>query len=143
VSGQESPELHEHNQPAHPKGAVPIGSLIPGRTATVVGRLHDISTRTRRGRSVLTGEVADESGSLTVQFHGGHDDIAPGQQIRLSGRVQLDQSTEAVLMTDPRYEIIEESTGGHDTDPGSAPTDSGAGQPESPDPETSGKDANA
>jgi hypothetical protein len=130
LSGQESPELHEHNQPAHPKGAVPIGSLIPGRPATVVGRVHEINTRTRRGRSMLTGEVVDESGSLTVEFHGGHEDIAPGQQIRLSGRVQLDQSTEAVLMSDPHYEVIEEPTGEHGTDPGSTTSESGDSGPE-------------
>jgi amino acid transporter len=137
VSGEESPELHEHNQPAPQKGAVPIGSLIPGHVATVVGRLHEINTRTRRGRQMLTGEVADDSGSLTVRFHGAHDDIAPGQQIRLSGRVQLDQSTEAVLMSDPNYEVIEEPTGEPGSDPGNPPPDSNDSGPEQSDHETS------
>ncbi|HEX5405658.1 MAG TPA: amino acid permease [Pseudonocardiaceae bacterium] len=112
VSGDETPLLAEHNQPAPPKDAQPIGSVVPGHAVTVVGRLHDVSSRTRRGRSILTGELGDDSGTLTVQFHGTHDDIAPGQELRLSGRVQLDKSTHDVLMADPTYEIVQDASGG-------------------------------
>jgi amino acid transporter len=123
VSRHESPELRAHNQPAPPEGAVPIGSLIPGHLATVVGRVHEINARTRRGRSLLTGEVADESGSLVVEFTGPHADIEPGQQVRLSGRVRLDQNTDAVLMVDPDYRVIEQPTGEDRDDSSTEKTD--------------------
>jgi amino acid transporter len=111
ISKDETPLLAEHSQPAPPKGAQPIGSIVPGRTATVVGRLHDIDSRTHRGRSFLIGEVGDDSGTMTVEFHGAHDDIGAGQELRLSGRVQLDKATHDVLMVDPSYEIIEDASG--------------------------------
>jgi amino acid transporter len=111
MSGDQPAGLHEYNQPAHPKGTMPIGSLIPGHLVTVVGRLHEINSHTRRGRSTLNGELVDESGSLAVRFHGAHDDIEAGQQLRLSGRAQLDRDTDAVLMVDPDYEVVEEPTG--------------------------------
>jgi amino acid transporter len=119
VSGEESEALHEHNEPTPPKDVRPIGSLVPGRTATVVGRLHDINSRTRRGRHSITGDVADESGTLSVRFSGTHDDIAPGQELRLSGLVQLDNVTHELLMVEPSYQIVRQPSGesGNDNGP--------------------------
>ncbi|HEX5117160.1 MAG TPA: amino acid permease [Pseudonocardiaceae bacterium] len=111
VSQDEQPELEAHNEPAPPRGVRPIGAVLPGRQATVVGRLHDIDSRTRRGRLFLVGQVADDSGTLTVEFHGAHDDIAPGQQLRLTGLVRLDSATHDVLMVDPGYEIVQGASG--------------------------------
>ncbi len=117
LSGEEQDALSEHNQPAPPKNARPIGALIPGRPASVVGRVHDIDARTRRGRQLIIGEVVDDTGTLLVHFHGRHDDIGPGQQLRLTGLVQLDHAGANVLMIDPGYEIVEEPTGETHDDP--------------------------
>jgi amino acid transporter len=130
ISGDETPLLAEHYQPAPPEGAQPIGSVVPGRSVTVVGRLHDISSRTRRGKSIVIGELADDSGTLTVEFHSAHDDIAPGQELRLSGRVRLDKATHNVLMVDPTYKIVQDASGeiGNESEKGTDDrTDSSSG----------------
>jgi hypothetical protein len=108
LAGDEEPVLREHNEPAAPPDATPIGALLPGQYATVEGRLHEISVRTRRGRTQMTGEVGDDTGTLVVEFRQEHDDIAPSQQVRLHGRVRLDPGNHAVLMIDPTYEVIHE-----------------------------------
>jgi amino acid transporter len=115
MSGDPEPALRQHDEPTPPKDAVPIGSVVPGQLATVVGRVHDIDTRNRRGTPSVTAEIVDDSGSLIVRFHGTHDDIEPGQQLRLSGRIQLERDSHDVLMTDPRYEIVQEATGERET----------------------------
>jgi hypothetical protein len=110
VSGEE-PVLAEHNEPAPPPDVVPIGSVLPGQRATVVGRLHELDTSRRRGRPLLVGEVADETGTLEVEFHETVDDVAPGQQLRLTGLVRMDEGSRTMLMADPRYEIVEQASG--------------------------------
>jgi hypothetical protein len=111
LAGDSTPELTEHNEPVPPPDVMPISAVLPGRTATVVGRLHEVDTHTTRGRQILTGELADDTGTLEVVFHGRHDDIQAGQELRLSGRVQLNADSHTVLMVDPAYEIVEEPTG--------------------------------
>jgi amino acid transporter len=105
-SGENPPELAEHDHPAPSTDAVPISGLMPGQLATVEGRLHEISVRTRRGRTTVSGEIEDDSGSLNVEFHGARADIEAGERIRLRGRVRLDPDNHAVLMSDPDYEVL-------------------------------------
>ncbi len=107
LGGEETPEMAEHERPAPAQEATPIGSLLPGQFATVEGRLREISVRTRRGRTIVTGELDDATGSLAVEFHGVHDDIAASQRLRLHGRVRLDSDNHAVLMSDPDYQVLE------------------------------------
>jgi amino acid transporter len=109
--GDELQELRKHDQPPPPPDARPIGSLFPGQVAAVEGRLHDISVERRKGKTMLIGELADETGKLIAQFTGPHDDITAGQHIRLVGRVTLDMKGNDLVMADPRYEIIAEATG--------------------------------
>ncbi|HKN97037.1 MAG TPA: amino acid permease [Pseudonocardiaceae bacterium] len=123
VAHGDEPELAAHNEPVPPHGVRPIGTVVPGRRATVVGRLHDIDSRSRRGRPFLVGEVADDSGTLTVEFHGPHDDISPGQQLRLTGLVRLDTTTHGILMVDPGYAIVEAATGDSNSDQGGSEND--------------------
>jgi hypothetical protein len=115
LAGDEQQDLHEHNQPEPPADARPIGSLLPGKPATVEGRLREISTRGHGNRTVLVGEVADDTGTLHVEFHGTHEDIEPGQQVRLRGTVSLfkdsDGDSDTMMMSDPDYEVIEEPEG--------------------------------
>lgn len=115
MSGDEGSTLREHDQPTPPKDAAPIGSVVPGQLVTVVGRVHDIDTRHRRGTPILSAEIVDDSGTLLVEFHGTHDDVRPGQQLRLSGRIELERNSHDVMLTDPRYEVVEESTGERET----------------------------
>jgi amino acid transporter len=107
LAGDEAPIIASTLRPPPPPEAVPIGSLIPGQTATVEGRLNELQVRTtRRGRVVMSGEVDDATGSLLVKFHGDRDDVEVGQKVRLRGRVQLDPDDQTVLMSDPDYEVL-------------------------------------
>jgi amino acid transporter len=110
LAGDEEAELAAHTQPTPKPNAVPIGALLPGQTATVEGRLREISVRTHRGKSIVSGEVEDDTGTVVVEFHGPHDDIEPSQQVRLHGRVRLDPETYALLMLDPDYQVLQQAT---------------------------------
>jgi hypothetical protein len=103
-------ELAARIQPTPKPNAVPIGALVPGQTATVEGRLREISVRTHRGKQIVSGEVADDTGTVVVEFHGPHDDIEPSQQVRLHGRIRLDPETYALLMLDPDYQVLQQTT---------------------------------
>lgn len=108
--GDEAAALTTYNHPTPTADAVPIGALLPGQIATVEGRLREISVQTRRGKTVVTGEVEDDTGALVVEFHGPHDDIEPSQQVRLRGRIRLDPESYDLLMLDPEYQVLQETT---------------------------------
>ncbi len=78
-------------------------SVLPGQIATVVGRLHELDTQhPPRPDRCLVGEVGGRH-----RHHGRGVPPAttttsqPGQELRLTGRVQLDEDTHDVLMVDP------------------------------------------
>ena len=108
--GEEAATLERHEHPKPSSEAMPISALIPGQLATVEGRLNELDVRRngRRGRAIVTAELADDSGALSVEFHQPHQDIEPGQRLRLSGRVRLDSDSHAVLMSDPDYQVLEQ-----------------------------------
>jgi hypothetical protein len=108
--GNEAGALTDYNQPSPVQDAVPIGTLLPGQVATVEGRLREISIRSHRGKRIVTGEVADDTGTMAVEFHGAHDDIEPSQQLRLRGRIRLDPDNYALLMRDPDYQVLQAAT---------------------------------
>ncbi|HEX9339095.1 MAG TPA: hypothetical protein VF892_24555, partial [Pseudonocardiaceae bacterium] len=110
LAGDEAAALTTYNQPPPTPNAVPIGSLVPGQLATVQGRLHEIAVRTRRGRTTVTGEVEDDTGTLVVEFHGAQHDIEPSQQVRLHGRIRLDPESYDLLMLDPDYQVLQQTT---------------------------------
>jgi amino acid transporter len=111
LSGASRDDLSEHDQPPPPPGVRPIGSVLPGSRVTVVGRLHDLDTQPRRGRPLLTGDLADETGTIRVEFSTEHADIAPGQELRLTGVARLDDVTHRLLLVDPAYHVVQEPTG--------------------------------
>jgi amino acid transporter len=112
MAGSESRELKEHYRPETPPDARPIASIFPGQFAVVEGRLTDLTTEMHRSRERLTGELSDQSGTLTVRFSGPRADIEPGQQLRLRGRVHLDRKNgEEMVLADPDYEVISEPDG--------------------------------
>jgi amino acid transporter len=108
VAGEE-PTVRAHAEPEPPKGAVPLGRVIPGRVVTVAGRLREIEVQRRRGHPVLTGELLDDTGSVRVEFTGDYPDIEAGQKLRLHGRLRLDAHEDGVLLlVNPSYEIVED-----------------------------------
>src|SRR5581483_5956670 len=106
LAGDVPSELAEHNQPKPAPGATPVGALFPGQNAVVEGRLHELNVEHRRGRTVLTGELQEETGSLLVELSGDHPDIEAGVCLRLAGRVRLRHDTDDLMMSNPRYEVM-------------------------------------
>lgn len=105
-----APALATHNRPPTSTRAVPVARLAPGRVATVEGRLHEITLEKRRNRSVLIGELVEETGSLSVEFRPPYEEIEPGQRVRVRGLVQACGIGDAhtLVMIDPAYEVIEQ-----------------------------------
>ncbi|HJP80008.1 MAG TPA: APC family permease [Pseudonocardiaceae bacterium] len=111
LAGDEPAELVEHDKPKPAVGATPVGALFPGQNATVEGRLHEINVEHRRGRTVLTGELQEETGNLLVELSGEHPDIEAGVCLRLQGRVRLQRDTDDLMMANPQYEVVAHAAG--------------------------------
>jgi amino acid transporter len=93
----------------HPEGSatvIPVGKVVPGRRATVEGRvsqLEDISEGAKTSRWIVLG---DDSGDIRVTFPAGQGgDIQPGQVLRVTGKVNQ-SGVDRVSMVDPTYKVI-------------------------------------
>ncbi|HEY2696305.1 MAG TPA: amino acid permease [Pseudonocardiaceae bacterium] len=115
LAGDSPSELTEHNQPKPGHGATPVGALFPGQNAVVEGRLHELNVEHRRGRTVLRCELQEESGSLLVELSGDHPDIEAGVCLRVAGRVRLQRDTDDLMMSNPQYEVVDQTES--DTEP--------------------------
>jgi len=74
----------------------------------VEGRVSQVEEITKRGQTFRSIVVGDDSGEIRVTFRPGKcgDDVAPGQVLRITGKVQQ-SGTQHVSMLDPSYEVIE------------------------------------
>jgi amino acid transporter len=98
-------EAYEH--PATSPAVIAVDHLIPGRRATVEGRVNQVEDVTKRGRTSRWVVVGDDSGELRVTFRPGHgDDIQPGQVLRVTGKANQSGIRE-VSMVDPTYQVID------------------------------------
>jgi amino acid transporter len=104
--GEEKPaEDYEH--PKKPAAVIEVNSLIPGRRATVEGRVSQVEDITKRGKTFRWIVVGDDSGEVRVTFRPGHgDDIQPGQVLRVTGKVSQ-SGNKQVTIDDPTYAVIE------------------------------------
>jgi amino acid transporter len=107
LAGSVSSALTEHNAPRSEPDTVPLADVRAGHPATVDGRLHDITEERHGNRRVLTGTLTDDSGSLTVVFHGAHPDLEAGQLLRLTGIPLVHPPDEPLRISDPDYRILE------------------------------------
>jgi RecG-like helicase len=81
--------------------------VIPGRRATVEGRVSQVEDITKRGKTSRWIVIGDDSGEIRVTFRPGHgDDIQPGQVLRVTGKASQ-SGTKEVSMLDPTYAVIE------------------------------------
>ena len=104
-SEDEPGEDYEH--PVKSAAVIDVGSLIPGRRATVEGRVSQLEDITKRGKTFRWIVVGDDSGEVRVTFPPGHgDDIAPGQVLRLTGKA-TQSGNKQVSLEDPQYAVIE------------------------------------
>jgi amino acid transporter len=99
-------EAYEH--PERSATVIPVGHVIPGRHATVQGRvsqLEDVSKGPKVSRWIVVG---DDSGEIRVMFPPGQGgDIQPGQVLRVTGKVKQ-SGVDRMSMVDPTYKVIED-----------------------------------
>jgi amino acid transporter len=107
MHGEDKPaDAYEH--PKRPATVIPVDSVIPGRRATVEGRVNQVEEITKRGQTFRSIVVGDETGEIRVTFRPGQcgDDVQPGQVLRITGKVQQSGTGQASML-DPSYEVIE------------------------------------
>jgi amino acid transporter len=103
----ETVETYEH--PEQPATVIAVDGVIPGRRATIEGRVSQVEDITKRRRTLRWIVVGDDSGDISVTFRPGHggDDIQPGQLLRISGKARQ-SGKRPVSMVDPTYQVIEQ-----------------------------------
>lgn len=108
VAQGEQENVEEYEHPERSPAVITIEGLIPGRRATVEGRVSQVEDITKRRRTFRWIVVGDNTGDIRVTFHPGHGaDIHPGQVLRITGKVR--QSGNGPLsMADPKYHIVQE-----------------------------------
>jgi hypothetical protein len=104
--GQEEPtEVYEH--PEKSASVIEVKSLVPGRRATVEGRVSQVEDITKRGKTFRWIVVGDDSGEVRCTFGpGSGDDVQPGQVLRVTGKASQGGNKQ-VSMEDPQYTVIE------------------------------------
>jgi uncharacterized protein YdeI (BOF family) len=107
MHGEDTPaDAYEH--PERPATVIAVDSVIPGRRATVEGRVSQVEEITKRRQTFRSIVVGDESGEIRVTFRPGQcgDDVQPGQVLRITGKVQQSGNRQASML-DPTYEVVE------------------------------------
>ena len=108
LGSDEPPELQRHDQPHSP--VTPICAVVPGERVVVEGRLREITDEQSSGGSGLTGEVADDTGQLTVHFdRAATEQPHAGQLVRLAGLPLLPTGDGEITLIHPHYEIVDEN----------------------------------
>ncbi len=107
---QRSVDAYEH--PERPSAVIAVEGLIPGRRATIEGRVSQVEDIAGRRRTLRWIVVGDDSGDVRVTFrHGqGGADIAPGQLVRVTGKARQHRNR-PVSMIDPVYVVVEQPEG--------------------------------
>jgi amino acid transporter len=97
----------EYQSPRRPTAVTAVAGLVPGRQATIEGRVHHARDVTKRRRTLRWILVSDGSGDIPVMFSRGRgDEIQPGQLLRVTGKVSRN-SNGLMSMLDPGYEVVE------------------------------------
>jgi hypothetical protein len=104
---RENQTVEDYEHPERSAAVIPVGNVIPGRRATVEGRVsqvEDVSKGQRTSRWVIVG---DDSGEIRVTFPPGHGaDIQPGQVLRVTGKANQ-SGIHHVSIVDPTYKVVE------------------------------------
>jgi hypothetical protein len=104
-SENQTVEAYEH--PERSATVIPVDSVIPGRRATVEGRVSQVEDITKNQKTSRWIVVGDESGEIRVSFRPGQgDDIQPGQVLRVTGKANQSGDRE-ISMLDPTYKVVD------------------------------------
>ena len=107
VLRSENQTVEDYEHPERPAAVIPVNSVIPGRRATVEGRVSQVEDITKNQKTFRWIVVGDESGEIRVTFRPGQgDDIQPGQVLRVTGKANQGGNRE-ISMLDPTYKVIE------------------------------------
>jgi amino acid transporter len=107
VLRSENQTVEDYEHPERPAAAIPVNSVIPGRRATVEGRVSQVEDITKNQKTFRWIVVGDDSGEIRVTFRPGQgDDIQPGQVLRVTGKANQSGNRE-ISMLDPTYQVID------------------------------------
>ncbi|KAA8969241.1 APC family permease [Mycobacterium sp.] len=107
LDGQQQ-RSYAYLHPERTTAVLPVRGLIPGRRATIEGRVSQVEDVTKRRRTLRRIVVGDDSGEVHVVFRGGYGaDIAPGQLLRVTGKARQKRDRPMVIV-DPAYHIVAE-----------------------------------
>jgi len=103
----EDQTVQDYEHPERSATVISVDSLIPGRRATVEGRVSEVEDVTKDQKTFRWILVGDESGEIRVTFRPGQgDDIQPGQVLRVTGKASQSGNRQ-VSMVDPTYQVVE------------------------------------
>jgi hypothetical protein len=91
---------------ADDEGAHPVAHCQERSLVTVLGTVRSLTLRPRAGTPSLEVELYDGSGTVTLIWLGRREiaGIAPGKQLRATGRMTSDGSRRVIF--NPRYELV-------------------------------------
>ncbi len=109
VLRSENQTVDDYEHPERPATVIPVNSVIPGRRATIEGRVSQVEDNTRGRQTFRSIVVGDETGEIRATFRpgGSSDDIQAGQVLRITGKVQQSGNREPSML-DPTYQVIEQ-----------------------------------
>jgi RecG-like helicase len=86
--------------------AAPVSKCRERSQVTVRGTVRSLTLRPRAGTPTLEVELYDGSGTVTLIWLGRREiaGIAPGRQLRATGRITSDGSRRVIF--NPRYELV-------------------------------------
>jgi amino acid transporter len=103
----ENRTVDDYEHPDRSAAVIPVNSVIPGRRATIEGRVSEVEDVTKNHKTFRWIVVGDQSGEIRVTFRPGQgDDIEPGQVLRVTGKANQSGNRE-ISMLDPTYKVIE------------------------------------
>jgi len=105
----EKQKVAAYKHPERSSAVTAVDKLIPGRSATIEGRVSEVEDNTDRRRACRSIVVGDDTGDVRVilEPEGGGADIRPGQRLRLTGKAEQSDGG-PVSIVDPEYDVIEE-----------------------------------
>ncbi|WP_343599137.1 amino acid permease [Mycobacterium sp.] len=103
----ETADSYQH--PDRSPTVIAIGGVVPGRRATVEGRVSQVEDLTKRRRTFRWIVLGDSSGEVRVGFRPGYGgaDIAPGQRVRITGKARQ-KGNGPISIVDPAYHLLDE-----------------------------------
>jgi hypothetical protein len=103
----ENQTVEDYEHPERSAAVIPVDHLVPGRSATVEGRVSEVEDITKRQRTSRWITIGDDSGEFRVTFRPGQgSEIQPGQVLRVTGKARQSGNRQ-ISMADPTYRVIE------------------------------------